>query len=437
MPLLGYQCLPVSVRSLLQSNLFRSLFSSFFWRALGALCALLASISITRNLGADQAGLYFLAISILLSSMAVTSLGHPSLLLRHGGVLHNSHNGRLLGFVLKSIGLSALVALLLMVLVVLLPEQLEALLNKPRLSPVLMALLPAFLFVVILNQTAHALLGCQRTALAIGLQNVTVPAGLIVALLLIKTDSAVQAAHIYTILSMVAACVALAFVFKGLKSGPLDFQQGFAGWSSLLVMDSANMLVATGGVVIASAFLASAEVAQFGAANSLSAALGLILISVNLVVAPRFAKLYHQGEIARLKYLAQWATLISVLCALPVLVIMLLFSDTLMALFGDDFAQAGFVLLLLLVGQAVNACTGPVVFLLKMSGHERDLKNITLFTSLLALILHPLLASQLGLTGAALATSGTIVVNNLIAYALVVKRLGFHTFSLRPQEDHH
>jgi Na+-driven multidrug efflux pump len=62
-----------------------------------------------------------------------------------------------------------------------------------------------------------------------------------------------------------------------------------------------------------------------------------------------------------------------------------------------------------------------------MSGHERDMRNITLVAGFIAVTLTLVLTKAYGVTGCAIATAVSLAFQNLAAVYYVKKRLGFNT----------
>jgi len=155
-----------------------------------------------------------------------------------------------------------------------------------------------------------------------------------------------------------------------------------------------------------------------------------VLIAVNLVVAPRFAALHREGDMAGLESLAILSVKLIGVLALPVIGVMLIFPSWLMELFGEDFASGALLLQILAVGQFINAITGSVGYLLMMSGHERDMRNVTVISGSTALILTWLLTIGFGATGNAVGTAIAVATQNLLAVYFVKKRLGFNTLAV-------
>lgn len=153
---------------------------------------------------------------------------------------------------------------------------------------------------------------------------------------------------------------------------------------------------------------------------------GLPLVLANLVIAPHIATLYRSGNRAGLQRLAKRVAAGSLIIAMPVAVVLVVFGTEIVAVvFGNEYSEAAYIPLVVLVaGQLVNVFFGSVGYLLAMTGHERDsLKGqilAVMVNALLCLILAPLF----GALGAAVGASIGLLVWNAVLSLFVVKRLG-------------
>ena len=191
-----------------------------------------------------------------------------------------------------------------------------------------------------------------------------------------------------------------------------------------------SQLTQWSGQFIAGVYVPSEEVAQLAVAQRTAMLTSFILMAVNLVVAPRFAALYKQGNMEGLERLALMSVKLMVLFAIPIVAVMMFFPSFLMKLFGEGFAEGGHLLQILAVGQFVNVVTGSVGYLLSMSGHEKDLRNTVLISGPLAIIAAVALTPLWGATGSAIATALAVATQNLVAVFWVRKRLGFNTLAV-------
>jgi len=181
---------------------------------------------------------------------------------------------------------------------------------------------------------------------------------------------------------------------------------------------------------VAGIWTSAEDVAQLAVAQRTANLVSFILVAVNLVVAPRFAALYKQGKHPELRRLALRSVRLMSLVGAPVVLFLCLFPGWVLGLFGPEFRAAAPLLVILALGQFVNVVTGSVGFLLTMSGHERDMRNVVLFSGPFAVVAAVVLTPLYGVTGAALATALAVSVQNLGAVWLVRKRLGFNTLAV-------
>jgi O-antigen/teichoic acid export membrane protein len=174
----------------------------------------------------------------------------------------------------------------------------------------------------------------------------------------------------------------------------------------------------------------SADVGIFNVAFRTAQLTSFILIAMNSIVAPKFAALYRQGDMKALGSLARNSAKIMMVVAAPPMLLFLAFPDRIMELFGPKFAGNGMVLAVLAVGQFINVASGSVGYLLIMSGNERLVRNNIALTAIVNVILSVLLIPTVGLIGAAVGTSASLAIKNLIAVYLVWNRLRIQTLPL-------
>jgi len=82
------------------------------------------------------------------------------------------------------------------------------------------------------------------------------------------------------------------------------------------------------------------------------------------------------------------------------------------------------------VGQLINAATGSVGLLLIMTGYERDAAICVGISAVLNVVLNATLIPKWGLTGAAIATTSSMMVWNILLAIWVYRRLRIHSTAL-------
>ena len=113
----------------------------------------------------------------------------------------------------------------------------------------------------------------------------------------------------------------------------------------------------------------------------------LPMTAFNTTLAPLISEAHARLDRGRLKELYSSATRWIMMLSLPLVAVNVLFGGLLLGLFGQAYTLGYTTLALMILGQLVNVCVGPVGHMLLMTGYSR----IRLFNSLV------LLATQLGL----------------------------------------
>lgn len=178
---------------------------------------------------------------------------------------------------------------------------------------------------------------------------------------------------------------------------------GFGRWD-VVMMGWWASLVATG------TYAAASRLALLGA---------LVMRIVNMIAGPMIATAYESGDIGYLRKLIAKLTLFSAILGIPIFGVLLFFPQQVMGIFGASYSKGYNVLRILSVGQLVNTLTGPVAFVLLMTGNERlDAKIVTVI-AVFNIVANYFFIHKFGATGAAIVLSGTLVVMNLTIFLFV------------------
>jgi O-antigen/teichoic acid export membrane protein len=162
---------------------------------------------------------------------------------------------------------------------------------------------------------------------------------------------------------------------------------------------------------------------------------GLILFvywAANNALAPAFARLHVKGETERLQQLTTSSARLILLFSLPIMLALVVFGRYFLAIFGSAFTRAYGALLILCVGQVVNAATGSGGWLLVMTGHEREAAWGSGIAALANVGSNLVFVPLWGLNGAALAATGSYILQNLLLTWYVWRSLGIHATVLGP-----
>jgi O-antigen/teichoic acid export membrane protein len=132
--------------------------------------------------------------------------------------------------------------------------------------------------------------------------------------------------------------------------------------------------------------------------------------AVKALFAPTSSELFASGDRAGLQSVIIRISVFTLLGALCTALPLSLFAHSILGLFGQDFDVGVPALRILLVGQVIAAALGSLRSLVLMTGHERGAALLLALSAATGGLLGVILIGRFGLTGAAVATTLTLVV---------------------------
>ncbi|MEW6475351.1 MAG: polysaccharide biosynthesis C-terminal domain-containing protein [Actinomycetota bacterium] len=196
--------------------------------------------------------------------------------------------------------------------------------------------------------------------------------------------------------------------------------RGFAGVFQVTVLWLDTLLI--GGLV-------STRQAGIYAATTRYMTAGLFAgAAIQQVMGPKISEVLARRDRPRAAAVYQTSTAWLMLAAWPIYLSLATFAPVLLGIFGREFVAGQTVLVILAVTMLVASGVGAVDVVLLMGGKSIwNLAN-TVTSLTLNLVLNLLLIPRLGITGAAIAWSVSILVNNLAPLAQVWAFLRLHPF---------
>ena len=181
-----------------------------------------------------------------------------------------------------------------------------------------------------------------------------------------------------------------------------------------------------------SAWLTETDVAHYRAVFRLAALLTFTQFAVNALGAPTFGALHAAGDVEGLRRTVHRIGWLNTAVAVPGLLFLVALGPWLLSLWGPAFASAEAVTALgiLAAAQALNALSGPVMYLLNMTGGERAGLLILALSAAVQVVLGVVLVPDHGLIGAALSAAVGMAVWNGVGLLWIRRVHGFWMVSL-------
>ena len=405
---------------------------AFVIKVIGAGLSFGFNVVLARMLGADGAGIYFLALTVTTIATVFGRMGLDNALLRFtaanaavgdwGAVKGIYRKGMM--FAVMGSGTAAFVMFMSA------PLLAQTVFSKPELTEPMrwmsLAVVPVTFFIL----HAQLLKGLKRIRDSQLVQGVLVPALSCLGLFLLGRFFGIKGAvWAYTSAASITALVGY-WMWRSTTpklrttKGYFKTRQLLQSSGPLFVVMFMNLAMNWTATFILGIWGTKAEVGIFSIANRTAMLTSFILIAVNSIAAPKFAALYKQGDMESLGSTARNSATLMTLLAGPVLLLFVLFPGWVMGVFGSQFTQGALALTILAIGQFVNVSTGSVGYLLVMSGNERLLRNNVAFIAVMSILMNVILVPIAGALGAAIATAVCMSVSNLIAAYLAWSRLG-------------
>jgi len=174
-------------------------------------------------------------------------------------------------------------------------------------------------------------------------------------------------------------------------------------------------------------YMDAADVGLYRVAFKVATLITFTQFAVNAKLAPDIAALWAQNKPKELQSSIHRVAWLNATIAIPATLMLWIFGPWMLGLFGEAFIPLYPVMMLLCIGQLVNALCGPVMYLLNMTGHEAIAQRTMLVAMLVNLMANVILIPLMGLMGAAIATSLSMVLWNVWALVAVRRHTGIRT----------
>ncbi|MBS4040333.1 MAG: flippase [Flavobacteriales bacterium] len=405
---------------------------NFLFRILGLGFSFLITIVITRLFGIDNYGSYALTFTLAQALAMVFALGIPNALVKIiGNERLNWKQAKKV--LLKGIKIVLIIGLIPFFTIILWHDLFSIhLFSKPHLSPYFL-LLAIGLPIMILHELLLYFFIATQNFKKFNWFMFVMPHSIFLVFLLATSFLKWDGAYVfgcYVVAIIITVITEIFYVFELqpnqtpsiLKSKQLLKISSPMMFSGLLIF-----LLSWTDTIMLGFYMSEADVGIYNVAFRLGSIGFLVIVSVSTFITPKISLLYGEKNFLELKRTIQNATRLVFLLSIPLFVVIFLGREFLLKLFGEEVVAGSNALALISVGILFSASCGNVDQILNMTGGEKILRNITLFSFVLNVILNFTFIPKQGLQGAALASLITNIVLNIACLFYVKKRLGYYT----------
>ena len=156
----------------------------------------------------------------------------------------------------------------------------------------------------------------------------------------------------------------------------------------------------------------------------------VMLACFNSIFSPIISDLYNQKQTEKLSNLFKTVTKWIFSATFPLFLLIGLFPKEILSVFGPEFIAGYISLIILAFAQLVNAGSGPVAFMLAMTGRQKYVMYLTCTSCVLNIVLNYLLIPAYGIIGAAMASGISVIILNLLFLITVYRTLKMQPYTL-------
>ncbi len=209
----------------------------------------------------------------------------------------------------------------------------------------------------------------------------------------------------------------------------LEFSLWIKAALPIFLIEGFGFLLTNSDVIVVGLYLDPESVAIYFAAAKTMALVHFVFFSVKAAAAPRFSALFSSGDRVALARFAgetvRWSFWPSLAVGLGVLAL----GHFLLSLFGAAFTAGYSLMFILFVGILAKALIGPGEVLLTMAGQQKLCVLVYAVALGANISFNVTLIPLFGLTGAAAATAGAMIVEALLLHLVVRRKLSIILFA--------
>jgi O-antigen/teichoic acid export membrane protein len=368
-------------------------------------------IYLSRILGAEALGIYSLGITVISILGIFLSLGYGNGLIRFVSKYKTTKQSeRLSAYLTSTLFINTIIAIPIFLLFVLFPHAIAVnLLNTPSLEeyiPIFGVMMVVNSFIVIAEQLIRGLQEVRKSTVINTFIRLPFKIGLVVLFFSwgFELEGYIAAELFGSILVLVLFSLLLKHLLKPVVKlswrNVLKLNKEEKKYSTnLLITNAVAALRNHGDKILLVYYLSTFELGIYSVVLTIASFIPMVLTSVNSIFSPIISQLHAENRVKELNHYFQLSGRYVFVLSFPLMVFLFLFADDIMLVFGKDFMEGGTLLLFVVIGQIINVSLGSVGSMLQMCGYEKQMRDISIVSSVTSFLLYFFLISKWGLIG--------------------------------------
>ncbi|MHA2283345.1 MAG: flippase [Promethearchaeota archaeon] len=390
----------------------------FIGRILGTGISFLYTITVTRILGVKSYGIFMLALAVVNFAGVFGRIG-----LELGAVRYISlYNGmgdkaRVKGAIISSLKISCFMSVIMIITLLIAEPIIINIFDNNQLGPLIQTLSISIPFLSIMIIALHASQGFKIMKYTVYARNLFWPASNLLLVLIFSLIGLNLAGVVMAQITSVflTSILSIYFIFKAFPDikdtkAILETKKLIRFSTPLLTTSLVLFLIMWTDTLMLGHFRSLHEVGIYNAATKIPLLIATVTISFNTIFSPIISDLYNKREMQKLetlfKIVTRWRFSLSILFFL----LMVLFSKEIMSIFGQEFIEGLYPMIIIAFAYLVSAWAGPVGQILTMSGRQDIMMYNNLLLCFLNVVLNYLLIPYFGIIGAAVASGISLII---------------------------
>jgi len=419
---------------------------SFTGTLIGVGLKYIFELSVARSLGAEFFGIFFLGFSIFKILERVTTLGLNNGVLRYVSLYRGENDTpRIKGTIILSLKVVFATGMVLTIILILFSRDISSrFFPESNLHSILIIFFLGITFtglteIMVFSTQAFQIMTYKvlvRSLIEPGASVVLFVGFLIFGWRILGAPLAfVTATIIGTYFAFRYMKKVIPFIMKSTPNSVFETKKILSfSWPLFFVgfFDLTNIHINT---LMLGYFRTSEDVGIYGATWRTAFIVPMILISFTSIFAPIISDLYNRKEKKKLENLFKIITKWIFSLSLPISLLMVFFAKKILSFWGSEYKIGAISLIIICLGQLVNCITGPVGFMIMMTGRSKINLINALSSTALVVTLNLFLIPKYGILGAAISLGVVIAVINLVKLIevyIILKVLPFRLDFFKP-----
>ena len=172
----------------------------------------------------------------------------------------------------------------------------------------------------------------------------------------------------------------------------------------------------------------SEQVGTFTIMLKISSVVSIVLFGINSISGPIISNLFSDNKLDELRKYIKSIVRISSLLSIPIIILIIFFSDFILRLFDLRTMPYRNGLIIMCIAQLINVMSGSVGLIMQMTGHARTFKNIIIIALISNVILNLILIPSFQVLGAVYASSVSLILWNVLGAIYIQKKIKIYSF---------